>query len=167
MIQHRLFVATTLVATAALIACSSPTSSTAPAVSANSSSASASSVAEARSGVLHLVKNCDQYTGMAGSYCTISSSNLKAIDVGSRVVYAAGVVFPTLNSAIMLDPPAPGNNQAFGHVTLDLATRQGVVTITGGNGRFKGLRGEFAVTNVGGNNWAWDGPYNYTDNGSD
>lgn len=167
MIQHRLIVATTLVATAALSACNNPTSSTSPAISASSNSAPAASVAEARSGTLHAVKNCDQYTGLAGSYCTITSSNLKAIDVGSRVTYAEGVVFPTLNSAITLDPPAPGNNQAFGHVTLDLAHQRGVVTITGGDGRFKGLRGEFAVTNVGGKNWAWDGPYHYTDNGND
>ncbi len=42
----------------------------------------------ARSGALHATKECSQYNGQAGSFCTITSSNLKAIDVGSKVIYA-------------------------------------------------------------------------------
>ena len=44
----------------------------------------------ARSGDLHVTKNCSQNTGQPGSFCTITSSNVKAIEVGSRVVYASG-----------------------------------------------------------------------------
>jgi hypothetical protein len=30
-----------------------------------------------RSGALHVTKECSAYTGLAGSFCTITSSNLK------------------------------------------------------------------------------------------
>ena len=45
-----------------------------------------------RSGALHVTKECSAYTGLAGFFCTITSSNLKSIEDGSRVVYdqAAG-----------------------------------------------------------------------------
>ena len=45
-----------------------------------------------RSGILHLTKECSQYTGEAGSFCTITSSNLNAIPVGTKdvAVDAAG-----------------------------------------------------------------------------
>jgi hypothetical protein len=42
----------------------------------------------ARSGVLHFTKECSEYTGQAGSFCTITSSNVKAMEPGSRIVYA-------------------------------------------------------------------------------
>jgi len=41
-----------------------------------------------RSGTLHVTKECSEYTGEAGSFCTIVSSNFDAIPVGSKVVYA-------------------------------------------------------------------------------
>ena len=41
-----------------------------------------------RRGEIHLRKECPEYTGLAGSFCTITASNLKQIEVGSRVVYA-------------------------------------------------------------------------------
>jgi len=39
-----------------------------------------------------VTKECSAYTGLAGSFCTITSSSLKSIEDGSRVVYdqAAG-----------------------------------------------------------------------------
>jgi hypothetical protein len=44
-------------------------------------------------GALHVTKECSPppeggFTGEAGSYCTIKSSNLKPIGVGSKVFYA-------------------------------------------------------------------------------
>src|SRR5256885_5951426 len=50
---------------------------------------SAGNTGSPRSGELHVTKNCSHYTGAAGSFCTITSSNLNAIKVGSRVVYAS------------------------------------------------------------------------------
>ena len=39
------------------------------------------------SGQLHVTKNCSNYTGLAGSYCTVMSSNLPEIPAGSTVFY--------------------------------------------------------------------------------
>ena len=38
--------------------------------------------ASPRSGELHVTKECGDYLGNAGDFCTITSSNVKAIEVG-------------------------------------------------------------------------------------
>ena len=40
-----------------------------------------------RSGDLTATKECSGFNGNAGSFCTITSSNLAAIGVGSKIVY--------------------------------------------------------------------------------
>jgi len=117
---------------------------------------------ESRSGALHVTKECSQYTRLAGGFCTITSSNLKAIKVGTRVVYAIASGPTVLNSDVVLDPPGPGNNTAFGHVVLDLVARQGLVTISGGTGKFTWLEASVVVSHLGGPNWAWDGTYSFS-----
>lgn len=90
-----------------------------------------------RSGTLHVTKECSQYTGAAGSFCTITSSNLNAIKVGSRVVYASASGDPTpgfLHTDLVVD--GSGNNRAYGHVVLDLSTLIGVVTFSSGTWEF-------------------------------
>jgi hypothetical protein len=114
-----------------------------------------------RSGALHVTKECSQYTRLAGSFCTITSSNLEAIEVGTRVVYTDASGPTVLNTDVTLDPPGPGNNRAFGHVVLDLAARHGVITISGGTGKFTWLEANAVVTYLGGRNWAWDGTYSF------
>src|SRR5512135_3197099 len=54
------------------------------------------SAASPRSGDLHITKECSQYTGAAGDFCTITSSNINAIKVGSRVVYAQAADFASM-----------------------------------------------------------------------
>ena len=66
-------------------------------------------------GELHVTKECSEYTGQSGSFCTITSSNIKAIEVGSKVVYAKAAGETSLDSDIVLDLPGRGSNQAFGH----------------------------------------------------
>jgi hypothetical protein len=66
--------------------------------------------ASPRGGDLHITKECSAYTGLAGSYCTITSSNVKAIEVGTRVVYAEAAGATLLDSDVVLDTPGPGNN---------------------------------------------------------
>jgi hypothetical protein len=70
-----------------------------------------------RSGDLHVTKECSAYTGAAGDVCTITSSNVKEIAVGSKVVYARAANFSTLSldSDVVLDLPTPGSNAASGH----------------------------------------------------
>ena len=115
----------------------SPTTSAAvsgPAATApgNEGTVAASLPASPRSGDLHVTKECSEYTGLAGDFCTITSSNVKAIEVGSRVVYAEAAGLATLDTDVVLDTPGPGNNKAFGHCTLDLATGLGLCTFSGG-----------------------------------
>jgi hypothetical protein len=117
---------------------------------------------ESRSGALHVTKECSQYTRLAGGFCTITSSNLKAIKVGTRVVYAVASGPTVLNSDVVLDPPGRGHSTAFGHVVLDLATGQGVVTISGGTGKFRWFHANVVVSSLGRPNWAWDGTYSFS-----
>src|SRR4030095_14715508 len=53
-----------------------------------------------RDRALHVTKECSEYTGAAGSFCTITSSNLARIEVGSRVHYdqPAGIPAGLLDS---------------------------------------------------------------------
>lgn len=120
------------------------------------------SAGSARNGALHVTKKCPDYHGLAGEHCTITSSNIPAIKVGSNVVYASAAGDPTpgqLNSDLIID--GPGNNTAYGHVVLDLSTGTGVVTFSGGTGEFKHFHACAAVTPIGGVNYAWDGTYSF------
>ncbi|HEY8171859.1 MAG TPA: hypothetical protein VIH21_02130, partial [Dehalococcoidia bacterium] len=47
-----------------------------------------------RSGFLRVTKECLQYTGQAGSFCTITSSNVPEIKVGSKVFYGQAADVP-------------------------------------------------------------------------
>jgi hypothetical protein len=116
-----------------------------------------------RSGGLHVTKECSQYTGLADSFCTITSSNLQAITAGSRVVYLQAAGASSLDSDVVL-VVGPGN-YALGHVTLDLATGTGEITLSGGTGQFKSFRAKADVSHVGGVNWAWDGKYRFRPHG--
>ena len=42
----------------------------------------------------------------------------------------------SLDSDVVLDLPGPGNNTAFGHCHLNLATGIGLCTFSGGTGKF-------------------------------
>jgi hypothetical protein len=116
-----------------------------------------------RSGALHVTKECSHYTGLAGSYCTITSSNIPNIKVGSNVVYASAAGDPTpgvLDSDLIID--GPGNNDAYGHVVLDISTGTGPVTFSGGTGEFRWFHASAAVSPLGGPNYAWDGTYSFS-----
>jgi hypothetical protein len=115
-----------------------------------------------RSGGLHVTKECSQYTGAAGSFCTITSSNLNAIKVGSRVVYAsaANPAAGVLDSELVID--GPGKNSAYGHVVLDLSTLSGVVTFSRGTGVFTHFHaGPLVVACPAFPACSWDGPYSF------
>ena len=121
--------------------------------------------ASPRSCVLHVMKDCLGYNFGAGEHCTIQSSSLNAIAGGMRVVYASAAGADGLDSDLVLD--GPGNNDAFGHVTLDAQTLSGEVTFSGGTGRFKGFHACVDVTHVAGTLWRWDGTYSFTPPGHD
>jgi hypothetical protein len=116
-----------------------------------------------RSGALHVTKECSAYDLTAGSFCTITSSNIKAIRAGMRVVYSAAgdPTAGVLDSDLVID--GPGHNTAFGHVVLDLQTLSGVVTLSGGTGRFTHFRaGPITVACPAFPDCSWDGAYSFS-----
>jgi hypothetical protein len=120
-------------------------------------SASASS---SRSGRLHIAKECTQDTGLADSFCTITSSNIDAIPAGTRVVYFQAIdATGALNSDIAL--PVGLGNVALGHVELP-ATGPGPVTLSGGTGTFARFTARAVVTcDPAGIFCSWDGIYSF------
>jgi hypothetical protein len=116
---------------------------------------------------VHIEKDCSVYTGHAGDHCTITRSNVRAIPVGSTVTYAADAVGATLDTDVSLDPPKPGNNVAFGHCALDLATGIGACSFSGGTGMYKRFQASVAVSHLSGPTFAWDGTYSFSGNAAD
>lgn len=128
-------------------------------------STAGSATATPRSGALHVTKECSEYTGAAGSFCTITSSNLKAIRVGSKVVYTDAAGATGLDSDLVLDAGPGMSSLASGHVTLLWATLSGTVDFSGGTGRFRGFEAHVIVTyNPITNLWYWDGTYSFGPN---
>lgn len=128
-------------------------------LSAADDSASASSERKER---LHVTKECSTYTGLAGQFCTVTSSNLAAIKVGSKIFYdlPAGTPAGLLDTDIVLD--AGTGNRAIGHCTIDLATAIGLCTFSDGIGKFAGFQARVDVTHTGGANWRWDGTFSFS-----
>lgn len=113
-----------------------------------------------RTGDLNITKECSEFTAQAGSFCTITSSNLKTIPIGSRVIYTSAAGATSLDTDIVLYT-GPGNS-AFGHVFLNLATGTGTVTLDGGTGQFRHFHASAVVSYTSGDNWAWDGTYSFS-----
>ena len=125
----------------------------------------------AQNGPVHITKDCGSYTGLAGGYCTIVSSNVPAIPMGSTVFYdqAAGIPAP-------LPPPASGmldsnvvlyvgfNDWAVGRCTLNIDGSTGLCTFSDGVGPLAGFSARVNVSFVGGTDgavYAWDGTYSF------
>ena len=116
--------------------------------------------ASPRSGDLRVTKECSGYTGGPGSFCTITSSNVQAIEVDSKIVYLQpDQLFTPSGSDVVLDPPGPGNNTAFGHCSLAL----GVCTFSGGTGKFTWFQASVDVShNDDFSLWYWEGTYSFS-----
>ncbi len=143
-----------LVASAAIISCAAL--ALVPAVSASSQ----------RTGTLHLAKECSEYTGAAGDYCTIVSSNVDAIKPGSRVYY-----LEPLGENLFFDGDvmlyAGHGNAAFGHCKVDYSTAIGRCTLTGGAGQFEDFHANVVVSPDPTNDLGalWDGKYSFGSHG--
>ena len=119
-----------------------------------------------RAGTFHAEKNCDQYSGLAGGFCTLTVSTLKQIPVGTKVVYTDAATATAVISDVTLVPPSPGNNVAFGHVDLNRVTRTGNVSFSGGTGKFQHFTASVVITYLSGRNWAWHGTYSFGEEGN-
>ena len=113
----------------------------------------------ARSGDLQVSKECSEYTGRAGDFCTITASNLEEIESGARVIYAEAAGGGTLDTDVVLD--AGSGNTAKGHVVLDLAANKGKATFSGGTGKFAGFEAHADVTADSDGVWHWSGTYSF------
>ena len=126
---------------------------TSPSVTVEAASLSASP----RSGALHVTKECSEFE--TGSFCTILTSNVKAIEAGSKIHYLLPAEIGTPSgSDVILDLPGHGNNQAFGNCSL----ASGVCTFSGGTGKFTGFQARVVVTaNSDFSIWYWNGTYSF------
>lgn len=166
----RVVLACSCAAVLTVVACAggptSPSASTTVSGSARTASGMLASSVSARSGDLHVTKDCSSYAGKAGDICTIKSSNIDAIEVDSTVTYARAADFSTLtlDSDVVLNSPEPGNNLAFGHCRLNLATGVGLCTFSGGTGKFTHFHGNANVSQPNPNApiFAWDGTYSFS-----
>jgi hypothetical protein len=127
----------------------------------------ASVAASGRSGKLHITKECSSYTGGAGSFCTITSSNLAAIPAGSKVLYdqAAGLPAGLRASNVVLD--AGNGNRAVGRCTLDGVTSLGLCTFSDGTGELTGFAARVNVSPFPNDlvNYHWRGTYRFNETG--
>jgi hypothetical protein len=113
----------------------------------------------ARNGDLHVTKECSKYTGAAGDFCTITSSNLEEIVSGAKVIYAEAAGGGSLDTDVVLD--AGSGNTAKGHVVLDLAANKGTAKFSGGTGKFAGFEADAEVTADSEGVWHWNGTYSF------
>ena len=122
--------------------------------------ASVSASDDQRQRPLHVTKECSSYTGLAGSFCTVTSSNLSAIHVGSKVFYdqAAGTPMGLLDSNVVID--AGDGTRAVGRCTLDLSTNLGLCTFSDGTGGLAGFQARLEVDCRSG--CSLDGTYSFT-----
>lgn len=105
-------------------------------------------------------KECSEFTGEAGTFCTIVSSNFQAIGAGSKVVYKKAVTADGgLDTDVVVE--TPNGDIANGHVVLDGKTETGTVTLSGGTGELAELAAELAVAALDAPNYSWDGSYSY------
>ena len=109
-----------------------------------------------RSGALHVTKECSEYRGLAGQFCTITSSNIPQIKRGMRVVYLQPFGPNGLDSDLVLS--RGHGSAAFGHVVLNATTSR--VTFSGGTGAFVSFQAAVDVSEAAGV-WYWDGEFRF------
>jgi hypothetical protein len=147
------------------------------------SGAASVSASSERNGDLHVTKNCSASTNDAGSFCTITSSNLAEIKVGSKVFYTqaavgcdtGGTTYPcpaplqtpeggyiSLDSNVVLYVGT--GDWAVGRCTLDGTGNSGLCTFSDGIGQFSGFHARVNVSTSDPNfiNYNWDGTYSFS-----
>jgi len=127
----------------------------------SASAASSQNHSPQATNALHATKDCSGVRGVAGNFCTIRSSNVKALKVGSKIFYMQPSGKTALNSdtAIYAGP----GNIAAGHCLLRFATGIGLCTISDGTGTLAGFHARVRVTADKSIPalWHWDGTYSF------
>ena len=109
----------------------------------------------------HATKDCSGVTGLAGDFCTIRSSNVKALKVGSKIFYFQAASKTALDSDTAIY--VGRGNVATGHCLLRFATGVGLCTISDGTGTLAGFHARVRVTADSSipELWHWDGTYSF------
>jgi hypothetical protein len=110
----------------------------------------------------HGTKDCAGFTGLVGAFCTIRSSNVKAVKPGSKIFYFQQASKTALDSDMAVYA-GPGT-VATGHCLLHFATGTGLCTISDGTGKLAGFHARVRVTADSSiaNLWHWDGTYSFS-----
>lgn len=121
----------------------------------------ASSQNQAPTKAFHATKDCSGFTGLVGAYCTIRSSNVKALKVGSKIFYVQVAGKTALDSDTVIY--VKRGSVATGHCLLRFATGVGLCTISDGTGTLAGFRLRVRVTASSSipKLWHWDGTYSF------
>ena len=106
---------------------------------------------------LHITKECSEYKGLAGSFCTFTSSNVRGIKVGAKIFYASPAGLTNLDSDVVIR--SGRHTTATGHCFLDFATGIGECKFWKGTGKLSGFHANIVVSYLGKFDWAWDGTY--------
>jgi hypothetical protein len=125
------------------------------------SASAASSQSRSSARAFHATKDCSGFTGLVGAFCTIRSSNVKALRIGSRIFYLQVASKTALNSDTAIY--AGRGNIAAGHCLLHFATGVGLCTISDGTGTLAGFRARVRVTADSSipTLWHMDGTYSF------
>ena len=109
----------------------------------------------------HATKDCSGFTGLVGAYCTIRSSNVKALKVGSKIFYVQEAGQTALDSDTVIY--VKRGSVATGHCLLRFATGVGLCTISDGTGTLAGfrlrvrVRASSSIPKL----FHWDGTYSF------
>ena len=127
---------------------------------------------EARTGQLHIVKDC-RVPGIPANTCQIVSSNLDELPPGSLIFYAAPDALPNtpgivganglMDSNIFIN--VASGDWAVGRCTLDFNTGLGVCTLSYGSGPLATISVRANVSHVGPGLFNLDGTYTFNPSG--
>jgi hypothetical protein len=109
---------------------------------------------------LTVSKECSQYSGDVGSFCTVTESSLGAIKTGSKILYYGPVTNnPAFSSNNVIVDDGAGNTAA-GNCIVDFGGGPaGLCAFYGGNGTLAGFQAIVKVTKDAEEIWHWDGGY--------
>jgi hypothetical protein len=110
----------------------------------------------------HATKDCSGFTGLIGAYCTIRSSNVKALKVGSKIFYVQEASKTGLDSDTVIY--VKRGSVATGHCFLRSATGLGMCTMSDGTGTLAGFHARARVTHDSSipDLYHWDGTYSFS-----
>ena len=131
------------------------------ALGSSASASSSTNQAPRETKEFHATKDCSGMTGLVGAYCTIRTSNVKALKVGSKIFYVQVAGKTALDSDTIIY--VKRGSVATGHCFLRHATGTGLCTISDGTGTLAGFRFRERVkadSSVPGL-FHWDGTYSF------